>query len=84
MLWRIGSRRANFQRQLDETAHGGHGKHYLDMRMRNNSSKPVAGIESVVLYSNKMGDETLRDTLDSQNTKPIKPGVGAQILFDGS
>lgn len=65
---------SEFQRQLDQTTHGGHSKHYLDMRMRNNSQKPVAAIESVVVYANKMGDETLRDTLISQNTKPIKPG----------
>jgi len=65
---------SEFQRQLDQTAHGGHSKHYLDMRMRNNSSKPIAAIESVVVYANKMGDETMRDTLVSQNTKPIKPG----------
>ena len=65
---------SEFQRQLDQTTHGGHSKHYLDMRMRNNSSKPIAAIESVVVYANKMGDETMRDTLVSQNTKPIKPG----------
>jgi hypothetical protein len=65
---------SEFQRQLDQTAHGGHSKHYLDMRMRNNSSKPIAAIESVVVYTDKMGDETTRDTLVSQNTKPIKPG----------
>jgi hypothetical protein len=65
---------SEFQRQLDQTAHGGNSKHYLDMRMRNNSSKPIAAIESVVIYTNKMGDETTRDTLVSQNPKPIKPG----------
>jgi hypothetical protein len=65
---------SEFQRQLDQTEHGGHSKHYLDMRMRNSSSKPIAAIESVVVYSNKMGDETTHDTLLSQNTKPIKPG----------
>jgi len=65
---------SEFQRQLDTTTHGGHDKHYLDMRMRNNSSKSIAAIESVVVYANKMGDETTRDTLISQNTKPIKPG----------
>ncbi|HEY3768900.1 MAG TPA: hypothetical protein VGN44_09515 [Candidatus Angelobacter sp.] len=65
---------SEFQRQLDQTEHGGHAKHYLDMRMRNSSSKPIAAIESVVVYSNKMGDETTHDTLLSQNTKPIKPG----------
>ncbi len=65
---------SEFQRQLDQTTHGGQSKHYLDMRLRNNSSKHIAGIESVVIYRNKMGDETTRDTLVSQNTKPIKPG----------
>jgi hypothetical protein len=70
-----GMTNSEFQRQLDQTTHGGRSKHYLDMRMRNNSSKPMAAIESVVIYSNKMGDETTRDTLVSQNTKPIKSGA---------
>jgi hypothetical protein len=70
-----GMTNSEFQRQLDQTTHGGRSKHYLDMRMRNNGSKPVAAVESVVIYANKMGDETTRDTLVSQNTKPIKPGA---------
>jgi hypothetical protein len=65
---------SEFQRQVDETTHGGAGKHYLDMRMRNNSQRPVAAIESVVVYSNKMGDEAVSTTLMSQNDSPIKPG----------
>ena len=65
---------SEFQRQLDETMHDGKKKHFLGVRIRNNSQKRVLAFESVVVYSNKMGDETLRNTLMSQNTKPLAPG----------
>ena len=66
---------SEFQRQLDETSHGGHAKHYLDIRERNNSAKPIAAVEEIIVYFNKMGDETLRDKVVSQNKKSIAPGA---------
>jgi hypothetical protein len=72
---------SEFERQLDKTTHGGKEKHYLDMRMQNNSSKPIRAIESVVVYANVMGDESLRDTLLSQNKNPIKPGDEHKSYF---
>jgi hypothetical protein len=72
---------SEFERQLDRTAHGGKEKHYLDMRVQNNSQKTIRAIESVVAYSNVMGDESLHDTLLSQNKKPIKPGDEYKSYF---
>lgn len=65
---------SQFERDLDRSAHGGRDKHYLDMRMKNAGTKPIQGIEAVVVYLNKMGDETTRDTVVSQNKNSIKPG----------
>jgi hypothetical protein len=65
---------SELQRQIDQATHEGSEKHYLDMRIRNASQKPIAAIESVVIYSDRMGDESLRNTLVSQNDKPINPG----------
>jgi hypothetical protein len=65
---------SELQRQLDETLHEGEAKHFLDMRLRNSSPKPIAAVESVAVYSDRMGDESTRITLLSQNTKPIRPG----------
>ena len=72
---------SEFERQVDRAGHGGKDKHYLDMRERNNGQKPIRAIESVVVYKNVMGDETVRDTLTSQNTKPIKPGEELKSYF---
>jgi hypothetical protein len=72
---------SEFERQLDKTTHEGRDKHYLDMRMRNNSLKRIRAIESVALYSNVMGDESIQDALVSQNTKPIKPGEEYKSYF---
>jgi hypothetical protein len=72
---------SEFQRQLDETTHEGRQKHYLDTRMRNNSPKRIRAIESVAVYSNLMGEESVQDALVSQNTKPIKPGEECKSYF---
>jgi len=72
---------SEFERQLDQTTHEGRAKHYLDMRMHNNSMKPIRAIESVAVYSNVMGDESIHDALVSQNTKPIKPGEEYKSYF---
>lgn len=65
---------SEFERQVDKAANGGQDKHYLDMRMRNASEKPIAGFEIVTAYANKMGDRTNSATQISQNTSDIKPG----------
>ena len=65
---------SEFERRLDQAAHGGQGKHYLDIRTRNVSEKPVTGIEMVAAYANKMGDPTNSSTMISQNKDDIKPG----------
>lgn len=65
---------SEFQQQLDETLHDGHQKHYLDMRMRNDSDKLVAAFEMTAVYANKMGDESGSSTFVSQNSGPLKPG----------
>lgn len=76
---------SEYERQTDKATHEGQEKHYLDMRMLNNSDKPIRAIESVVVYSNKMGDESTHETVVSQNTKPIKPGQGYKsYLMDRS
>jgi hypothetical protein len=65
---------SEFQTQLDEAAHGGKSKHYLDIRASNSSQKAVQAFEFVALYQDKMGDETTSSTYVSQNTRAIKPG----------
>ena len=72
---------SEFERDVDKASHGGKAKHYLDMRERNNTQKEIKAIENVVVYANVMGDESLRDTLLSQNTKPIKPGEELKSYF---
>jgi hypothetical protein len=72
---------SEFERQLDKTAHGGKEKHYLDMRMQNNSSKPVRAIESTVVYANAMGDTSVKDSLISQNKSAINPGGEYKSFF---
>jgi hypothetical protein len=48
--------------------------HYLDVRMRNGSDKPVRAIEAFAVYANAMGDEGASTTLLTQNNKGIKAG----------
>jgi hypothetical protein len=69
---------SEFQRQLDETTHGGESTHYLDSRLRNVSQKPIATVESVAVYTDRMGDQSTTVTLLTQNTKPIAPGKELQ------
>jgi hypothetical protein len=72
---------SDYERQTDKATHEGKEKHYLDMRMLNNSNKPIKAVESVVVYSNVMGNQSTHETLVSQNTKPIKPGHEEKSYF---
>lgn len=65
---------SRFQQQLDLVTHGGEPKHYLDMRIRNDSQTPVMGIETTAVYYNRIGDQITSSTIIPQNDKPIKPG----------
>jgi hypothetical protein len=65
---------SQFERQVDETIHNGQSKHYLDVRVHNDSDKSVAAFEFGAIYLNKMGDEAASTTYISQNTRPIRPG----------
>ena len=65
---------SELQRQIDEVNHGGVGKHYLDVQVRNDSGKPVRAFEFSAVYANSMGDEGASATFDSQNDKSIKAG----------
>lgn len=65
---------SEFQRQLDETSHGGAGKHYLDVQLRNDSGKPIRAVEFAAVYADTMGDPSTSATFVSQNTKPIPAG----------
>src|SRR5690349_7147468 len=38
---------SEFERDVDRASHGGKGKHYLDMRARNNGQKEIRAVESV-------------------------------------
>jgi hypothetical protein len=66
--------KSEFQRAYEKATNGGHEPHYLDVRMRNVSQKPIRGIEAFVVYSNIMGDQGATNTILSQNDKTIKPG----------
>ncbi|MGN6057468.1 MAG: hypothetical protein ACTHOI_02645 [Sphingomicrobium sp.] len=66
---------SEFQRQLDETTHGGVGKHYLDIQVRNDSGKPIKAFEFSAVYADKMGDESTSATFVSQNDKSIAAGA---------
>jgi hypothetical protein len=72
---------SEFQRQLDETTHEGVATHYLDSRLRNVSQKPIAAIESVAIYMDRMGDQSATATLVTQNDKPIAPGKEFQSNY---
>lgn len=64
---------SEFQRQVDETIHNGQDKHYLDIRVRNDSAKPVSAFEFGTTYLNRMGDAAASATYISQNTHSIGP-----------
>jgi hypothetical protein len=70
---------SELQRQVDQTIHGGQPKHYVDMRVRNTTEKPVVAFEFSAVYSNKMGDETTSATYVSQNPHAIKPGEDSKF-----
>jgi hypothetical protein len=72
---------SEFERQMDKTLNGVKSKHYLDMRMRSVSPKNIRAVESVVIYSNAMGDESSSDTLVTQNDKVIKAGQEYKSYF---
>lgn len=65
---------SEFERQVDETIHNGQTKHYLDVRVQNESEKRVSAFEFGTIYTNRMGDETTSATFVSQNPRAIKPG----------
>jgi hypothetical protein len=66
---------SEFQRQLDATSHGGVSKHYLDVRVRNDSGKPIRAFEFAAVYADTMGDASTSTMFVSQNTKAIPAGV---------
>jgi hypothetical protein len=66
--------KSEFERAVEKANNGGHDPHYLDVRMRNGSDKPVRAIEAFAVYANAMGDEGERTSLLTQNDKAIKPG----------
>jgi hypothetical protein len=64
---------SEFERQLDQTIHGGaEKKHYLDIRVRNDTKTPVRAFEFAAIYVNRMGNQTTSAIYISQNTQPIK------------
>jgi hypothetical protein len=65
---------SRFEQELDRAAHGGQGKHYLDIGIANHSDLAIAGVEIIASYSNNMGDETASATYVSPNSDPIKSG----------
>jgi hypothetical protein len=38
--------RSEFERAVDRASNGGHDPHYLDIRIRNNSYKPIRAVEA--------------------------------------
>ena len=66
---------SEFQRQLDQTMHGGVGKHYLDVAARNASEKPIVGLEFSAVYQNKLGDEVGSTSFIPQNARAIAPSA---------
>jgi hypothetical protein len=65
---------SELQRQIDQVNHGGVEKHYLDIKVRNDSDKPVKAFEFAAVYADKMGDESTSAAFISQNDKTIIPG----------
>jgi hypothetical protein len=66
---------SEFQRQVDQGNHGGMGKHYLDVQVRNDSAKAVKAFEFSAVYSDRMGDEASSASFVSQNDRPIASGA---------
>ena len=66
---------SEFEQQLDQAAHNGQGKHYLDIKVHNDSGKSVSAFEFGSVYSNKMGDEGASTNSISQNRRSIAAGV---------
>jgi hypothetical protein len=64
---------SQFERDLEKARNGGRDAHYLDTRMRNDSQKPIKAIEAFAVYSDKMGDQSARQTILSQNDKSVPP-----------
>lgn len=65
---------SEFERQVDQVAHEGASKHYLDIKLINSSDKFIDGIELIAVYKNKLGDEISSQTIVPQNTKAVAPG----------
>jgi hypothetical protein len=66
--------KSEFQRNVEKINNGFNDPHYLDIRMKNASAKPVRALEAFVVYANAMGDEGTANAIVSQNNKIIKPG----------
>jgi hypothetical protein len=66
---------SELQRQIDETNHGGMGKHYLDIQVRNDSAKAVKAFEFSAVYADRMGDDASSASFVSQNDRPIASGA---------
>lgn len=65
---------SELQRQIDQVNHGGVQKHYLDVKVRNDSGKPVKAFEFSAAYADRMGDESTATSFVSQNDKSIRAG----------
>ena len=68
-----GLTKSQLERDLEKARNGGHDAHYLDTRMRNDSQKLIKAIEAFVVYLDKMGDQSARQTILSQNDKSVPP-----------
>jgi hypothetical protein len=60
-----------YERAAEKASNGGHDPHYLDVRMRNDSTQAVKAIEAFAVYTDKMGDPGARQSILSQNEKDI-------------
>jgi hypothetical protein len=63
-------------------SNGGYDPHYLDMRLRNNSSQSIKAIEGVATYANKTGDTGHIQSFVTQNDKPIPPGAAHNTYME--
>jgi hypothetical protein len=68
-----GLTKSQFERDLEKVRNGGNDPHYLDVRMHNDSPKPIKAIEAFAAYSNIMGDLGATQTILSQNDKSVPP-----------
>ncbi len=66
--------KSEYERAVEKASNGGNDPHYLDVRMRNRSDKPIRAIEAFAAYANVMGDEGDKTRVLTQNSKPIMPG----------